>query len=246
MATQKATGAIFVNTGEYTRAARDAAVVEPRLRLIDGEEARALLIPLLETVEITVTSPVASVPKSFGASWERVGKSHANSRNGKRQFRKRESIGERIIALGFGLIFLLVIVKCAPGFMSKAPIQSTKQEDGVARRHSEADRRGGTQKPVSAIQHYAVPNPQIKTSAEDMKERQRESREAMRIISENTLEIQSSRAAARISETVVAPEGAPTTALPTAPPASPAFPRRDWRRVPPRPAEATQSPSSRN
>ena len=246
MATQKATAAIFVNTGEYTRAAKDAAAAEPRLRLIDGEEARAMLTPLLEMEGAAVTSSVASVSESAAVSWERIGNSQRNPRSGRRQSRKRESIGERIVALGFGLVFLLMIVKCAPGFVSKAPVQSTKHEHRVERRLSDADRRDGSQDPVSAVQRDQAPSLQTKAAKEESEERRRKGEEAMEIIAGNTPEIQSLPVATHISETGVAPEGAPATELPTAPPASTAFPRRDWRRVPPPTTEATQSPSSRN
>lgn len=49
MLTRRATSAIVVTSGEFTRAARDAARAEPRVHLIDGVTLRAMLGPLLPT-----------------------------------------------------------------------------------------------------------------------------------------------------------------------------------------------------
>jgi restriction system protein len=46
MSTQGATGAIFVTSGEYTRAAIEAAAKQGNVQLIDGDDLRAMLGPL--------------------------------------------------------------------------------------------------------------------------------------------------------------------------------------------------------
>lgn len=63
MRTARATGAILVNSGEFSDYARKMAVQEPRLRLIDGVELRAMLGDLLPIEPLPMANPPLSGPE---------------------------------------------------------------------------------------------------------------------------------------------------------------------------------------
>jgi len=60
MCTQGATGAILVNSGEFTEAARRSAQREPRLQLVDGDEVRRWLPELAAAATEPVWEPIGA------------------------------------------------------------------------------------------------------------------------------------------------------------------------------------------
>lgn len=100
MQTAKATGAILVNSGEFSDYARKMASQEPRLRLIDGAELRKLLGDLL---------PTGPTPER---TWEPVGAPASNPAKASGTYRSKpkQPTGAEVlmkIALLFGLLFWL-------------------------------------------------------------------------------------------------------------------------------------------
>ncbi|SFK68718.1 restriction endonuclease [Lysobacter sp. cf310] len=66
MINEGATGAILISSGEFTRAARDAAMRQGHVQLIDGVALRPMLAPLLEAATLLSTQAGASSPDSAG------------------------------------------------------------------------------------------------------------------------------------------------------------------------------------
>lgn len=60
MCTRGATGAVLVNTGEFTRHARQSASFEPRLTLVDGDEVRRWFPELAQPESHPYREPVSS------------------------------------------------------------------------------------------------------------------------------------------------------------------------------------------
>ncbi len=60
MVNEGATGAILVSSGEFSKAAIEAATRQGHVQLIDGEELRAIIGPVLEPMAAAATSAAAS------------------------------------------------------------------------------------------------------------------------------------------------------------------------------------------
>lgn len=109
MHTAKATGAILVNSGEFSDYARKMAAEEPRLRLIDGAELRTLLGDLLP-VEIAPapTTPATTEPLLSAPTTGRTQGSVAFKTKP-----KRSTAGASLIKIGVLFGFLLGLKLCA-------------------------------------------------------------------------------------------------------------------------------------
>jgi restriction system protein len=88
MVNEGATGAILVSSGEFTRAAIDAAQRHGHVKLIDGETLRGMLGPLPEDAPAQSDTPVAA---------------HAL------QQRPRANLLWWLLALAFAIMFVLII-----------------------------------------------------------------------------------------------------------------------------------------
>jgi hypothetical protein len=66
MVNESATGAILVTSGEFTRAAKEAAARQGHVRLIDGDELRPMLAPIIEAAGIAALSVAQSARSSDG------------------------------------------------------------------------------------------------------------------------------------------------------------------------------------
>ena len=127
--TEHASGAIFINTGEYTAHARRKAAECPQLQLIDGDQARGMLDPLLETGAWSVPS----LQDSAGDTEAMDRASDARHRGAPyRTPRKKRSSGfpETAIRLAAGLVFMVMLVECGPGLLlprsENAPATATR------------------------------------------------------------------------------------------------------------------------
>lgn len=69
MVNESATGAILVTSGEFTRAAKEAAARQGHVRLIDGDELRPMLAPVIEAAGIAALNVAQSARSS--ESWGR-------------------------------------------------------------------------------------------------------------------------------------------------------------------------------
>ena len=67
MVNEGATGAILVTSGEFTRAAKEAAVRQGHVHLIDGDELRPMLAPIIEAAGIAALS--AAIPTRSSGGW---------------------------------------------------------------------------------------------------------------------------------------------------------------------------------
>ena len=61
---ENATGAIVITSGEFTRAAQEAATRQGHVQLIDGDALRAMLGPQLDALASTEPPPLPSAPAS--------------------------------------------------------------------------------------------------------------------------------------------------------------------------------------
>lgn len=67
MVNEGATGAILVTSGEFSRAAVDAATRQGHVQLIDGDELRPMLAPILQAAGIAAAS--AASPTASSGGW---------------------------------------------------------------------------------------------------------------------------------------------------------------------------------
>jgi hypothetical protein len=102
MHTQRATGAIVVNTGEYSRAAIEAASKIPEIQLIDGIELRRMLA---ETGDLPTTGRADDILAAMaGSNHRRTG--HDASREPSWAKRKKSAVGLITFALTVAILCL--------------------------------------------------------------------------------------------------------------------------------------------
>ena len=209
MMTQGATGAIFVTSGEYTRAAIEAAAKQGHVQLIDGDDLRAMLGPLPEPVaqgltEVGVVSGGGSHPmlgRVVAATGERLLAAEEDRIRGGRPARRLGS------ALGAGLLLIVVKVAIALAVFwilsssikdalkglqpAVAPAQANTavrlpapsgESPRLLENPGAVDGSEATQS-VQAAPAYQPPTP------EEIRESKRQADEAMRILEANTPEM---------------------------------------------------------
>lgn len=94
MLNQNATGAILVTSGEFTAYARESAAKLGKVRLIDGDELRAMIGPLPEpAVEPAVPSIAQNFAAAAGERLLSAVEDRVRSRGGRRGRRLGKSIG---------------------------------------------------------------------------------------------------------------------------------------------------------
>lgn len=104
MQTQNATGGILVTSGEFTRAAYDAAAREPRIQLIDGTALRRMLGPSATAPTSTPNNPHVVKPIRYTSN-------HQTSRPSRHSPRSRAHDSGQLIALSIiaALVVMFVI-----------------------------------------------------------------------------------------------------------------------------------------
>jgi restriction system protein len=202
MVNEQATGAILVTSGEFTRAAIEAATRHGHVQLVDGDDLRKMLGPRYGRLGTGDTRPQAGdrwegAAGSFGA-WaaERL-VSAAEDRI--RGVGKRR--GTSIIAAGAwsGLVAVLLKFSLAIAlfwFMSTwlqrtiqniAPVQPRPVQTGVAERRASASSLPARQLPMQAPSASPpmihVPTPQ------EIEEQRRRNAESMEILRDSTPEL---------------------------------------------------------
>lgn len=190
IATEHATGAIFVNTGEYTAHARKIAAEVACLQLLDGDQARAMLEPLLG-------SGAASTALAQGAGTrERVGDARRYDMPRRGSRRRPTSGAETWVKAALGAAFLLVLVKCGPDFLSRQRVTSPVETARVAPMQAPSS----SPTPVLAAPPVAVPAQPASTpvvrhetsppmSEAELREWQRRNAESMKILEKTTPEL---------------------------------------------------------
>lgn len=151
MVNEGATGAILVASGEFTRAAVEAAVKHGHVQLVDGDDLRGMLGPLPDSVACgLVASDAASMPASLAhRAATTVGERLLSAledriRHGSGKSRGRRSMGASLASAGLNwllwkLLFAAVITLVlglvvrsvlAPLLQSPAPAHATSQVRG--------------------------------------------------------------------------------------------------------------------
>lgn len=190
--TEHASGAIFINTGEYTAHARRKAAKCPQLQLIDGDQARVMFDPVLETG----TWPVAILQDAAGNTETKGRMGDARHRGiPYRAPRKKRSSGfpETAIRLAAGLVFMVMLVKCGPGLLSP---RSGKAPAATASTTREPPPSVQTPVPApTAAAESNMPPPRMPAATNEisrpmsdaqLREWQRKNDESMRILEQST------------------------------------------------------------
>lgn len=186
MLTQHATGAIVVTSGEFSRAAHEAAAKESRIQLIDGPVLRQMLGPLVDTF-----APRLKGDADFShlASLTIFGSPSGYRPSRKRGASARNPLPGMVFAIIAGLIALYAIRNALGGLAVKTHPQPTALQSALPQpiapiRHPRASA------PVSNLMqqrpNYMQDVPQ--TEAE-MREWKRRNAESMKIIEKSTPEL---------------------------------------------------------
>ena len=181
---QNATGAIVITSGEFTQAAKDAAVREGHVQLIDGDALRAMLGPLPET---SVDAAQAMHAQRAGyRNGENAGRSSASTTH-----RKNMRSIERTLRLVLGIVGLLVLVQCVPRYLrnlTNPPFTAPAATNAPPRALMPAPK----QPPVNTSVVLARPpepvQPQARVTRTDdqsLREWKRKNAESMRILEAN-------------------------------------------------------------
>jgi hypothetical protein len=186
MLTQRATGAIFVTSGEYTRAAHQAAAKEPRIQLIDGPALRQMLGPLVDTF---APGPKPDADFNHFANPTTFDSPSSYRPRHKRRTRARNPLPGMAFAIIAGLIALYAIHNVLDGLAVKTHPQATALQPAMPQsiapiRHSRAS--SPVSKPIPQRANYMQGVPQ--TEAE-MRQWKRRNAESMKIIEKNTPEL---------------------------------------------------------
>ena len=170
MANEGATGAILVSSGEFTRAAIEAAQKHGHVKLIDGETLRGMLGPLEESESLPDATPVPAKPPG--------------------SVRPRTNwllwLVALVAAIGFVLIVRTMLHRTADTAIEPSA------ETGRAPMAQTADALYEPQPaPVaSAVDEHAVATPPPKPPTEaEIRESQRKADEAVRLIKDDTPEL---------------------------------------------------------
>ena len=206
MVNEGATGAILVTSGEFTKAAIDAATRHGHVRLIDGDELRAMLGPLPEPASPSSTlAPLAARAgeRLLLAAEDRI-------RYGGRRSRRAAQVGVGLVLAkgAFALVAMVFIVLAfnsamrtvtaslqprprhtAPAAPAARPVVASPAATARVGSPSRAceeliDKASGTY-----IDHCAQASPRRPPTAAEIRESQLKANEAMRVLAPNTPEM---------------------------------------------------------
>jgi len=166
---ENATGAIVITSGEFTKAAREAANRQGHVQLIDGDALRAMLGPQLEAPESLQPPPLPKTPSSH-------------------RKRKELSVRQRFLtllgALMFAALILYVLFRLTYGFMSR-PINVTLPQRTVSRPQQAPAPKSTSQQPASKAKFEATPHIESAMTDSELEDWKRKNAESMRILEEN-------------------------------------------------------------
>jgi restriction system protein len=189
MLTQRATSAVVVTSGEFTRAAWDSARAEPRVHLIDGVTLRAMLGPLLPAY---ARGPAHDAASHYANAFTDAAPDQARpSSRRRRRGRGRNPLPGIAFALIAATIALYVIRDLAPRYAQNAmhtlapsavpaaPVRQAPMPPLYPPLQTARQQR--QRKPTT---HSSVP-----TTDAEMEEWKRRNAESMKIIEKTTAEI---------------------------------------------------------
>lgn len=169
MCTQGATGAIVVNSGEFTEAARRSAQREPRLQLVDGDEVRRWF------------------PELTGAAMEPVWEPVGAARGGRERTHRRRHSGDgtRVAVAGMFVAAMMLWQCSRPNPRPDAAPAAAQPAVQPAAKPAASPSADGRASPEIAQQH--VEN--VSRPTMSVQEWERRNRESMEILRETTPEI---------------------------------------------------------
>lgn len=178
MQTQNATGGILVTSGEFTRAAYDAAAKEPRIQLIDGAALRRMLGP-------SVTAPAPTPNNPSGVKPIRYTNSNQTSRPLRHSRRPRtRDTGQRIaLSIIAALLVMFVINRALTNMAKKFSPPSPALIAPSPTSQSPASRGTPAADPATPILGYEQGVPKTDEAMQDWKRRNAES---MKILEKTT------------------------------------------------------------
>lgn len=169
---ESATGAVVITSGEFTQAAKDAAVRQGHVQLIDGDALRAMLGPQLDAIAAMEPPPLPD--------------RHPHSRRSRTPASNR-----RVAALLIAIPFALLVCYGAYRLLT-APFLSYPIDIDLPQRVIGPPRAPDTRRPVHPT---PVPTPQPRfseapamergMSGEELEEWKRKNAESMRMLEEN-------------------------------------------------------------
>lgn len=166
---ENATGAIVITSGEFTQAAREAAIRKDHVQLIDGDALRAMLGPQLDALAPTLPPPLPKATPYY-------------------RKRKEMSAGRRSLLLLGSLVFAALMLygffRLTYGFMSR-PINVTLPQRTVSRPQQAPVPYSTHQQPASKAKAEAPPRIEPAMTDAELKEWERKNAESMRILEEN-------------------------------------------------------------
>lgn len=166
MADEGATGAILVGSGEFTRAAIDAAQRHGHVKLIDGEQLRAMLGPLPDRSPLA-EAPAPAVPAAAGRP--SIAAPHAN---------RWLWLAALLCAIAFAVIVRAILARTADTAVEPPPETARAVQPIIV---------VDAPQPVAPAVAAGTP-PRAQTGAE-IRESQRKADEAMRRIEDDTPEM---------------------------------------------------------
>ena len=190
MLTQHATGAIVITSGEFTRAAKEAAAKESRVTLIDGAALREMLGPI---AGIFAPGKVAGAGASGDGVFESAAANPAKYRASRhRRFRPRNPLPGMVFAIVAGFIVYAVAMHTVKkGLLPKAAGPSPS---GIALFPASANPalRAFVTAPIATLAADPVPATQppkyqvTHMTAAEQRDWQRRNDESMKILEKTT------------------------------------------------------------
>ncbi len=203
MINEQATGAILVTSGEFTRAAIEAATRHGHVQLVDGDDLRGLLGPRYSQIRGHARSwgqregRWEDAAGSFG-SWaaERLVSAAEDRIRGRGWRRGRSAVADWALAGLIGLVIKFVLAIALLVFMGAALQRAIQNIAPPASSTSQVSRPQATrpepsastrlpQTPVPATSHAVIHVP----SPHEIEEHRRRNAEAMEILRESTPEL---------------------------------------------------------
>jgi hypothetical protein len=189
MVNRGATGAILITSGEFTRAAIEAATRNGHLRLIDGHDLRDMLGELPE--------PVPQPPSTIGERLSRHGARVANQRNDGFFRKLLDAIAIKLARAIVGLVILVIGIVIAFSVISKAgrDVQKSLSQPRPAAAAPAKPQNPlvqTTDRPARQSQVQSTPRPVIQVQPQTPKQieaRRKRAAEALEIIKKTTPEL---------------------------------------------------------
>lgn len=209
MVNEGATGAILVTSGEFTRAAIEAAAKHGHVQLVDGDDLREMLGPLPEP---QATSRYAELMSSELGQGARNAARHVGERLlGAAEDRIRGEVGRRstIVKAGGWAIklaaikaVLAILIAIAVGLVFLSVVRQVLRPGNFVQQTTPTNRTPARPQVVSPVYIQPTPQPVVEPGPQpvyrqpteaEIRESQRKAEEAMKILEATTPELYQGR-----------------------------------------------------